>query len=62
MLAEEILITQEVQELALVWKSRGSLIFSLSDKPDEASVPTPELAASGYQPIHRKETHIVGEE
>jgi len=61
MLAEEILITQEVQELALVWKSRGSLIFSLSDKPDEASVPTPELAASGFQPIHRKETHIVGD-
>jgi hypothetical protein len=62
MLAEEILITQEVRELALVWRSRGSLIFSLSDKPDEASVPTPELAASGYQPIHRTETHVVGDE
>jgi hypothetical protein len=61
MLAEEILITHEVQELALVWRSRGSLIFSLSDKPDEASIPTPELAASGYQPIHRTETHIVGD-
>jgi len=61
MLAEEILITQEVRELALVWRSCGSLIFSLSDKPDEASVPTPELAASGYQPIHRKETHVVGD-
>ena len=60
MLAEEILITQEVRELALVWRSRGSLIFSLSDKPDEASVPTPELAACGYQPIHRTETHVVG--
>ena len=61
LLAEEILITQEVQELALVCRSRGSLIFSLSDKPDEASIPTPELAASGYQPIHRKETHVVGD-
>lgn len=61
MLAEEILITQEVRELALVWRSRGSLIFSLSDKPDEASIPTPELAANGYQPIHRIETHVVGD-
>jgi len=60
MLAEEILITQEVRELALVYRSRGSLIFSLSDKPDEASIPTTELAASGYQPIHRTETHVVG--
>ncbi|MGB6422575.1 MAG: hypothetical protein WBF05_12125, partial [Anaerolineales bacterium] len=61
MLAEEILITHEVRELAMVWRSRGSLVFSLSDKPDEASVPTPELAASGYQPIHRTETHVVGD-
>ena len=60
LLAEEIVITQEVRELALKWRGQGALLFGLSDKPDEASVPTEELAAQGYQPIHRTETHIVG--
>lgn len=60
-LAEEIVITQEVRELALDWKKRGVLLFGLSDKPDEASIPTAELAKQGYRPIHRTETHIVGD-
>ncbi|MFQ5577715.1 MAG: hypothetical protein ACE5G8_12100, partial [Anaerolineae bacterium] len=60
LLAEEILITQEVRALALDWRRRGALLFGLSDKPDEASIPTPELAARGYQPIHRAESHAVG--
>ena len=60
LLQQEILITQEVRTAALAWKTRGALLFGLSDKPDEASVPTPELAARGYQPLHRTETHAVG--
>ncbi len=60
LLANDILITQEVRALALAWKARGALLFALSDKPDEASLPTPELAAQGYQPIHRTLTHAVG--
>lgn len=60
MLAEEIVITQEVRSMALEWRRRGALLFGLSDKPDEASLPTPELAAQGYLPIHRTETHMVG--
>ena len=60
LLSEEIVITQEVRHMALAWRQRGALLFGLSDKPDEASLPTPELAARGYQPIHRTETHIVG--
>ena len=60
LLAEEILITQEVQTLALSWQAQGTLVFGLSDKPDEASLPTAELAAQGYLPLHRKETHAVG--
>jgi hypothetical protein len=36
------------------------LLFCLSDKPDEASIPTPELALQGYAPIHRTPTHGVG--
>ena len=60
LLANEIVMTQEVRAAALRWKERGALLFGLSDKPDEASIPTPELAEQGYQPIHRVETHAVG--
>ena len=61
LLAEEILITEEVRELALDWQERGALLFGLSDKPDEASVPGPELVAQGYLPIHRVATWSVGD-
>ncbi len=61
LLAEEILVTQEVRALALDWQAKGALFFGLSDKPDEASLPTPELAAKGYLPLHQARTHAVGE-
>lgn len=60
LLANEIVLTQEVRAAALRWKERGALLFGLSDKPDEASVPTAELAAKGFQPIHRIKSHAVG--
>jgi len=60
LLASEIVITQEVREMASVWREQGALLFGLSDKPDEASVPGEELAAQGHLPIHRVETHAVG--
>jgi hypothetical protein len=60
LLQHEIVITAEVREFALDWKAQGALVFGLSDKPDEASIPTAEQAAQGYQPIHRTETHVVG--
>ncbi len=61
LLEEEIVITQEVREQALAWKDRGALLFGLSDKPDEASIPEPDLAAQGFKSIHQTEMHIVGE-
>ena len=61
LLEEEIVITQEVREQALAWKARGALLFGLSDKPDEASIPNPTLAAQGHQSIHQAKMHIVGE-
>ncbi len=61
LLSEEIVITQEVRQMALAWRERGALLFGLSDKPDEAALPTPELAAQGYLPLHRLRTHAVGE-
>ncbi len=59
-LTQEIVITQEVRERASDWLFRGALLFGLSDKPDEASVPSAELASQGYLPIHKIETSIVG--
>jgi len=61
MLKEEIVLTQEVRALALDFERRGALVFGLSDKPDEAALPTPELAAQGWLPLHRAATHAVGE-
>jgi hypothetical protein len=43
------------------WRRRGALLFGLSDKPDEASIPTPELASQGYRAIHRTATHVIGQ-
>ena len=60
LLKKEIVITQEVRAVALAWREQGALLFGLSDKPDEASIPTQDLAAQGYRAIHRMETHAVG--
>jgi hypothetical protein len=60
LLSEELCLTQEVLGMASAWQARGALLFALSDKPDEASVPRPELAAQGYRAIHRTITHAVG--
>jgi hypothetical protein len=59
-LAEEITITREVAEAARSLQKRGALIFALSDKPDEASMPRAELIGQGYQPLHRIKMKVVG--
>jgi hypothetical protein len=61
LLKREITITQEVRQAALNWREQGALLFGLSDKPDEASIPSAELASQDYQAIHCVETDIVGE-
>ncbi len=61
MLAEQVCITQEVREVALWLKARGCLLLTMSDKPDEATLPTAELAAQGYLPLHRMATTAAGE-
>jgi len=60
LLAREICLTHEVRELMLDWRDRGALLFALSDKPDEASMPPVDLRAAGYVPIHQTLTHVVG--
>ena len=59
-LSSEIVVTEEVRDIALVWKERGAILFGLSDKPDEASIPSPDLARQGYVPIHQVEAWSVG--
>lgn len=60
LLEEEITLTQEVCELSQWLGERGCLLLCLSDKPDEASCPTPQMAAR-YAPLHKTETHLIGE-
>ena len=55
-LKRRILLTQEVKQAAEMLRGRGALVFGLSDKPDEASLPTPEQAKGGMQPLHRLQT------
>ncbi len=61
LLHEEILLTAEVFHAAQTWAGNGAMIFGLSDKPDEATNPQPDLAAKGMKPIHQIETHLIGE-
>ena len=61
-LSEEIVITEEIRRLANRWKEQGALLFGLSDKPDEATLPSQELSAQGYLPVHRVATHGIGED
>jgi hypothetical protein len=58
-LSREITITQEVYEVSQWLEARGCLVISLSDKPDEASVPS-RLQQREYPSIHKAQTHRVG--
>jgi hypothetical protein len=60
-LTSRVLITEEVRQAAVDLRQRGALVFGLSDKPDEASLPSPEQAHSGMQPLHHLDTLCVGE-
>jgi hypothetical protein len=61
-LANEIVITAEVASVAAAMAREGVLVFGISDKPDEASVPTDESASQGYQAIHRTVMKLYGDE
>ena len=59
-LAEEIVITREVADVCRFLRGKGVLLFGLTDKPDESSIPRPELAQKGYLPLHRVTMKVVG--
>lgn len=57
---EEICLTAEVVTAIASLQQSGVLCLCISDKPEEASLPTPELAALGYQPLHRTRMKVLG--
>ena len=61
LLREELVLTQEVRQMALEWRRRGAL-WSLGCRISRMRPPCPlaELAAQGWQPLHRTLTHAVG--
>jgi hypothetical protein len=59
-LRRRIAITQEVRAAALALQRRGALLFGLSDKPDEASLPSAAQVQAGMLPLHELETLVIG--
>ncbi|MCS7261332.1 MAG: hypothetical protein NZ765_11210, partial [Anaerolineae bacterium] len=62
LLAQEIVITQEVSQAMDLLNKRGVLLFATSDKPDEASNPPAALSLEPHKarPIHRLVMKSVG--
>jgi len=60
MLDGEIAITEEVWMAVEAWKTKGCIVFGLSDKPDEACFPLPGSTDTNRLPIHCTRTHIIG--
>ena len=59
-LQQRIAITEEVRAAALALQRRGALLFGLSDKPDEASLPSAAQVQAGMLPLHELETLVIG--
>jgi hypothetical protein len=59
-LANEIVITGEVESLCRHLAARGALVFGLSDKPDEASMPDRLALAGGALAIHDTPMKVYG--
>jgi hypothetical protein len=62
LLAQEIVITQEVSQAMDLLARRGALLFATSDKPDEASNPPVSFFVEPHKsrPIHRLVMKSVG--
>ena len=55
----QIVITGEVYHFALEAEKKGVLVFGLSDKPDEASIPESDQLKNGMLPLHQLKTAII---
>jgi hypothetical protein len=60
LLDARIVLTQEVREAAVALRERGVLLFGVSDKPDEASLPNEQQAGEGMVALHHLDTAAVG--
>lgn len=58
LLQQEIVITREVQEFAVRCRKMGTTLFGLSDKPDEASIPSSQ--EGDLKPLSQILTHMIG--
>lgn len=58
LLSTEIVITGEVFMAARMLAEQGAVLFGLSDKPDEATLPGVE--EPDQLPLHKIQTHIIG--
>ena len=58
----KIVITNEVYSFAKNALLEGCLTFGLSDKPDEASIPTDEQQNEGKKALHQLSTILIGDE
>jgi hypothetical protein len=61
LLEQRIVLTEEVRQAALALRERGVLLFGVSDKPDEASLPNERQAREGMMALHHVETVTIGE-
>jgi len=61
LLRDQIVLTQEVRQAAAALRARGALLFGISDKPDEASLPNARQAEEGMLALHHLPTVAVGE-
>ena len=59
-ISQRIVITQEVRATALQLQKQGALVFGVSDKPDEASLPNAEQAKAGMKALHHLPTLAIG--
>lgn len=60
LLQEEIVMTREVFDFLQMAKKRGVNLLTISDRPDESLLPSSEMAARGYKPIHKLPFKVVG--
>ena len=60
LLEQEIVLTREVLDFTQLLKERDVTLLLISDRPDESLIPSAELVAQGFQPVHRLPIKVVG--
>ncbi len=61
MVRREITMTGEIWQTIRGWREKGVVVLGLSDKPDEACLPSEMDASAGDLPLHRMALHVVSD-